>query len=155
MIRQRKKRIHLNDDERKILLQLVNQRTTQQAMATRARIILLADEGVQHQEIARQLDIRNNTVSLWTARWRAMADKPVKDRLTDAPRPGAPDKITPEQLCQIIAIACEKPEDHGRPITHWTHRELAQAVIEKGIVESISASHLGTLLKKRFKTSSK
>jgi hypothetical protein len=53
-------------------------------------------------------------------------------------------------LCQIIAIACEKPEDHGRPVTHWTHRELAEVVVEKGIVDSISSSHLGTLLKKKI-----
>ncbi len=64
------------------------------------------------------------------------------------PRSGAPDKFSAEQLCQIIAIACEAPADHGRPITHWTHRELAQVVVEKGIVNSISVSHLGELLKK-------
>jgi len=148
MKRVRKKRITLEDDERKILEQLVNKRTAKQAVVGRAKIILRVDQGMQHQEIAAELGIRNNTVTVWAARWRDMADRPVQDRLQDAPRPGAPDKFTPEQLCQIIAIACEPPADHGRPITHWTHRELADAVIDKGIVDSISAGHLGELLKK-------
>ena len=47
------------------------------------------------------------------------------DRLKDLPRPGAPDKFTPEQVCQLIALACENPETYDRPITHWTARELA------------------------------
>jgi len=103
---------------------------------------------MQHQEIAQKLGTNNNTVSVWVARWRDSTDKPPEARLQDAPRPGAPDKFNAEQLCQIVAIACEAPADHGRPITHWTHRELAQVVVEKGIVDSISVSHLGELLKK-------
>jgi transposase len=149
MKRQRQKRINLKDEERKALHTLVKKPTAKQAVVMRAKIILLADEGMQHQEIAQKLSTRNNTVSTWTARWKEMADKPVEDRLQDLPRPGAPDKFTPEQLCQIIAIACEKPQDHGRPVTHWTHWELAEVVIEKGIVDSISSSHLGVLLKKK------
>jgi transposase len=149
MKRQRKQRINLNDDERNTLQRLVKKHTAKQVVVVRAKIILSADEGIQHQEIAKKLSIRNNTVSTWIARWRDLSHKPAEDRLQDAPRPGAPDKFTPEQLCQIIAIACERPEDHDRPITHWTHWELAEVVVEKGIVDSISPSHLGTLLKKK------
>ena len=48
----------------------------------------------------------------------------------------------------MIALSCEKPEDYGRPITHWTPRELAEEAIKQGIVESISASYMAALLKK-------
>ena len=150
MKRQRRQRINLKDDERKTLQSLVQKHTAKQSVVVRAKIILLADEGMQHQEIARELSIRNNTVTTWIARWRDLTNKSAEDRLQDSPRPGAPDKFTPEQLCQIIAIVCEKPEDHGRPVTHWTHWELAEVVVEKGIVDSISPSHLGTLLKKKI-----
>ena len=150
MKRQRRQRINLKDDERKTLQSFVQKHTAKQSVVVRAKIILLADEGMQHQEIAQELSIRNNTVTTWIARWRDLTNKSVEDRLQDASRPGAPDKFTPEQLCQIIAIVCEKPEDHGRPVTHWTHRELAEVVVEKGIVDSISPSHLGTLLKKKI-----
>jgi len=43
-----------------------------------------------------------------------------------------------EQILQLFAIACEKPEDYERPISHWTARELAEEVIKQGIVLSIS-----------------
>jgi len=148
MKRQRKQRIHLTEDERKTLQLIVQKHTEKQSIVIRAKIILLADDGMQHQEIAKKLNIRNNTVTTWVGRWQGLSNKPAEDRLQDAPRPGAPDKFTAEQLCQIIAIACENPEDHGRPITHWTHRELAEVLVEKGVVESISPNHLGVLLKK-------
>ena len=148
MKRQRQQRITLTEDERKALQDIVKRHTAKQSVVKRAKIILLADNGKQHQEIARKLGIRNNTVSTWVARWRDLSDKPPEDRLQDAPRPGAPDKFTPEQLCQITAIACENPEDHGCPITHWTHGELARVLVEEGIVEDISPNHIGELLKK-------
>ncbi len=148
MKRQRKKKIHLTTDERKTLEQLTRKRNEKYTIVERAKIILMADNGVQHQEIARILGIPNNKVSTWVARWREKDGLPVAERLQDAPRPGAPGKFTPEQVSHIIAMACEKPQDHGYPITHWTHCELAQAVMEKGIVKRISSSHLGTLLKK-------
>ena len=51
-----------------------------------------------------------------------------------------------EQLLHLFALACEKPEDYGRPISHWTARELADAVIKQGIVERISPRHVGRLM---------
>lgn len=150
MRRQQRKKIHLTSEEQTTLEGLTRRHTEKQSVVTRAKIILLADEGMQHQEIAKELGTNNNTISVWVARWRDSTDKPPEARLQDAPRPGAPDKFSAEQLCQIVAIACEAPADHDRPITHWTHRELAQVVIEKGIVDSISVSHLGELLKKRL-----
>ena len=62
-------------------------------------------------------------VSRWTKRWIERAAEPVEDRLSDLPRSGAPDRITPEQWCQIMALACELPEAHDRPITHWSHKD--------------------------------
>ena len=66
--------------------------------------------------------------------------------MTDAPRSGRPDTFTAEQICTLTALACEKPQDHGRPITHWTGWELAAELKEKGIVSSISARHVNRLL---------
>jgi putative transposase len=94
-------------------------------------------------------------VTRWTKRWMERAEDAVERRLIDAPRAGAPDRITAEQWCQILAVACEPPEDHGVPITHWSHKELAQEVVKQDIVDRISSSHLGTILKKRSTTPSK
>jgi len=49
----------------------------------------------------------------------------------------------------MMALACELPEDHGHPITHWTYRELANEIVKQGIVEQLSTSHLFDFLKKR------
>ena len=70
------------------------------------------------------------------------------DRLCDAPRSGKPVRITAEQVCQIIELACEAPERFGRPISHWSEREIAAEVKARGIVEQISDRHAARLLKR-------
>ena len=71
----------------------------------------------------------------------------IEQLLNDAPRPGAPVKFTAEEVTQIIAVACEDPEDSARPVTHWTPKELADEVIQRGIVPSISPRQVGRFLK--------
>ena len=113
----------------------------------RARLILLADAGMAYRDIARELGLsRDSGVGDWIKRWLERADRPVEARLADAPRSGAPPRVGPEQTCQLIALACEPPQGYGRPITHWTHRELAEELRAQGIVERISASQVGRLL---------
>jgi len=68
------------------------------------------------------------------------------DVLSDAARPGTPGKFTPEQLVGIIAVACELPAQSDRPVTHWTPRELADEVVQRGVVKSISPRTVGRLL---------
>lgn len=75
--------------------------------------------------------------------------------LSDQPRSGSPGKFSAEQICQIVAMACEPPEEYGRPVTHWTPKELADEADKQGIVESISTRHAGRFLKRsRFETAS-
>ena len=76
-----------------------------------------------------------------------VAPRPITAVLSDEPRPGAPAKFTPEQVTQILAIACEPPAESGRPITHWTAFELADEVIKRGIVVSISVTQVGRYLR--------
>ena len=71
----------------------------------------------------------------------------IEGILTDEPRPGAPGKFTPEQVTQILAVACEPPAKSGRPITHWTAHELADEVVKRGIVTSISTSQVSRYLR--------
>ena len=71
----------------------------------------------------------------------------VEEVLVDEPRSGKPATFTPEQICQIVALACEEPrEESGRPISHWSTTELADEAIKRGIVESISARSVGRFL---------
>jgi hypothetical protein len=94
-----------------------------------------------------------DTVRLWRGRWLdlqsiALKDLSVEERLQDLPRPGAPSRITADERCQIEALACEEPEEAGRPITNWTAREIADEIIQRGIVEHISPRHAARLLKR-------
>jgi len=67
--------------------------------------------------------------------------------LADDPRPGTPATFKPEQICQIMALACEPPEASGRPTSHWTARELAEEAVQRGIVTAISESSVDRFLK--------
>jgi hypothetical protein len=77
-----------------------------------------------------------------------LADLNVEERLEDLPRPGAPQRLTADQVCRMEQLACEAPEKAGRPISQWTGREIADEMIKRGIVESISPRHAARLLKK-------
>ncbi len=143
----------LSDAERTALEQLARRPSTPQQLALRARIVLAAADGQNHAQIARALDLAVATARLWRTRWLECAaatleDLPVVDRLSDAPRSGKPVRITAEQVCQILELACEAPERAGRPISQWTAREIADEVKARGIVAQISDRHAARLLKR-------
>jgi hypothetical protein len=145
--------IVLSELERTELERLVRTHTAAQQLVTRAWIILAAGDGQNNAQIARWLGLDDETPGFWRQRWLDFRNVPleelsVPERLADAPRPGAPAKFTPEQVCQIIALACEKPADSDRPISQWSHRELADEIVRRGIVGSISPRHAGRLLKR-------
>ena len=143
----------LTDAERQALDQLVRRYTTPQQLALRARIILAADTGLNNAQIARLLKVQVDTVRLWRSRWLAfqpvsLSDLPLEERLTDAPRSGKPAIISAEQVCQIVALACEPPAQGARPISQWSSRELADEIITRKIVPAISRRHASRLLKR-------
>ena len=147
------KTIALSERERETLGKLVARHTTGQQKAQRARIILKAAEGKTNTEIAKELKISVDMVALWRERWLALVDiewddLSVEERLEDLPRPGAPCGLSADQLCQIEQMACEGPEQAGRPISQWTGREIADELVKRGIVEHISRRHAARLLKK-------
>jgi len=146
-------KIELNDRERQELARLATRDTTGQQKAQRARIILKAAEGKNQAEIARELQVSVEMARLWRRRWIALHeialdDLSVEERLADLPRPGTPARLTTDQLCQIEQMACQAPEQTGRPISQWTGREIADELVKRGIVEHISARHAARLLKK-------
>ena len=144
--------IELSRAQRQELMALLRRHSTPQQMALRARIVLLAAEGANNCQIARQLDVSRDMVRRWRERWLALlpaaAELPLQERLTDVPRPGKPVRLSAEQVCQIVALACEAPKDSDRPISHWTGREIAEEIIRRGIVASISGRHAARLLKR-------
>jgi putative transposase len=135
---------------REVLEQLVRTHSTPQQLAVRARIILHAADGVRVRLSARELGVWPKTVRYWRKRWRQAPDgQAVPERLADAPRSGAPATFTPEQICAVVAMTCEKPSESERPISHWSQREIADEAIRRGLVPGISQRSVGRFLKKR------
>jgi len=138
----------LTDSERSDLEQIVRKHKMAQQIVLRAQIILLADDGLNHRQIARELKISRDMARHWRLRWLTLAERevPISERLQDAPRCGSPATFTPEQLTHLFAIACENPADSGHPISHWTAKALADELIRRGIVKTISERHVRRLL---------
>jgi len=148
VVRLSPKTLKLGDSERLELLQLINRHKTPQQIALRAKIILMASDGQNHREIARSLDINRQMARLWRNRWLESdgKDLSILERFQDQERVGTPVKFSMEQVIELFALACSPPEDYGRPISHWTARELADEIMKQGIIESISVRHVGRLL---------
>jgi transposase len=121
-------------------------------------MILMAGDGAGVVETAERLGVWRKTVSQWRGRWLAGSDSsapvaedssaPVAERLSDAARCGAPARITAEQICAIVALACERPAESDRPVTHWSQQDLADEAMKRGIVEQISQRSVGRFLKR-------
>jgi putative transposase len=146
--------VEVTAEERQGLEALARRHSVGQQVALRGRIILAAAQGLNNREVAGRLGLTVNTVRHWRRRWLELRAIPlgelsVAERLADAPRAGAPARISADQVCRIIALACEGPRESERPISHWTAREVADEVVKRGIVERISPRHAARLLKIR------
>ena len=154
-------KIVLTEQQKTLLENIRRSRVASQRWIQRAQIILLAAEGMLNSEISLRVAMGRQQVGLWRRRWQqsqqallraelnesqAELRRTIEDVLSDAPRSGSPGKFTPEEVVEIIAVACEETKNSNRPITHWSRRELKDEVIQRGIVTSISQSHVGNLL---------
>lgn len=162
--------IDLTSRQRRVLEEIIRQRKSPQALVVRARVILHAASGMRNEHIAEEVPLSSKSVRKWRQRWLDAApqlseveaeenDSPgrslIHTVLSDAPRSGCPGTFTPEQICQIVVVACESPKDCGRPISHWTPPELADEVMKRDLVDSISPRTIGRFFKRsRFETAS-
>lgn len=157
-----------------ILGQLKRNHSTPQQIVKRIKILLMGSEGMNNCEIKKEVQVSYNTVLTWRGRWLGAYESllvfekevvqgsekersligQITDFLKDEKRSGTPKTFTLAQRQQIVALCCESPTDYGLQMTDWTHEMLAKTAVAKGIVESISPSHLGKILKKSALTSS-
>jgi putative transposase len=154
--------IQLTDRQRAMLEEIAAGRRRPHDEVPRAAIILQSADGARTRHLAEVFGGSDPTIRLWRTRWvqatpqlvaaEAEADEETLDTLLQqvlrhTPRRGRPATFTPEQLGQIVAVACEAPADSGRPVTHWTPRALAEEVIRRGLVPSISPRSIGRFFK--------
>jgi len=161
--------IQMSDRQYKLFDQERRKRTTSRQNYIRINILLRASEGQSNKQIAREEGIALSTVKIWRSRWNSVVDQLLEfekglsgesvsdaellqkmlEVIKDRPRSGKPARISMAQKQQIRALACETPEDYGFVMTDWTRQTLAEAAVNQGIVESISITHVGNILKKR------
>jgi hypothetical protein len=153
----------LSETQKNILDEIVKRRDSAQQLVRRAKTVLLAAKGHDDKKIVPQAYFCQRSVRTWRNRWNKQQQKIdaieadgnekvlqefiVDVVLADDPYNGVRGKYTPEQMAQLYRIACEPPEDSGRPISHWSGRELAAEMVKRGIVEHIPVSTVWDFLK--------
>jgi len=153
--------------QRSLLIKQRNKGSVTVQQRNRIDIILGASAGQSNLSLCRRLGVGCSMVTHWRKHWAAsypgvcayeagVAGQGVNDRelltrmlsvLEDAPRSGAPVRISMAQKQQITALACRKPEDYGIPVTQWNREMLAQVAVAQGIVETISPRYISEVLK--------
>lgn len=110
----------LTDDERSQLERWARRPKTSQRLALRSRIVLACADGMDNTEAADELGVTSATVGKW--RKRFLQNR--LDGLVDEPRPGAPRKITDDDVHRVVTKTLEsKPKN----ATHWSTRSMAEA----------------------------
>jgi len=154
--------ITLSARQRSALEHLSRCQTASVRLVRRAGVLLALADDPCLERVASDQGLTRVSVRLWRDRWlhaagRLLAAEAeasdqdllalIEDALDDAPRPGGPATFTAFQIVQIVAVACEPPEKSDRPISHWTHAELADEVKKRRIVQDISPRSVGRFLK--------
>ncbi len=162
------KKITLTEKQEQTLRSLSNGRTVRAHLQQRASILLYCSEGKTNLEIMGELGVHKKTISKWRNHWSRNKEKllaienkeqgiarqrSIERVLSDAPRSGTPCKFTAEQICLVMNVACESPEENGLPLSHWSLSSLADELVKRKIVDSISTSQLQVFLKSgKYKT---
>ncbi len=109
-----------------MLERIVRARTCEQRMLERARIVLLAGEGLSAAVIAGRVGCSEKLVK----RWRSRYAQGGIDALQDAPRSGAPVTHGPQTRALLIAKACTRPaaSEQGARRERWTYEQLGAEV---------------------------
>src|SRR3970040_2530738 len=128
--------LEVSEEARRTLEGWVSARTSPQRIVMRARIVLLAAQGLANRHIAREVQSSRPTVILWRNRFAAGGVAPLRE---DAPGRGRPASITRAKVKGII----EAPtQTRPRAATHWSTRTLAKAQgVSHATVQRIWEAH--------------
>ena len=165
-------KVLLSELQMEILQEIEASRTASVRLVQRAKIVLLSFAKQNNEQIGEVVGLNPQQVSVWRKRWKADWNRlievecsetrgklksEIEALLADQPRKGRTPVFSAEQQAAIVALACEAPDDKSeRPISHFTHREIADEAIKRKIVDTISPSRVGAFLKSgRSKTTPK
>jgi transposase len=129
-------RVELSPEQRTALEQLARQRSAPARVVERARIVLLAAEGLENRQIALRMAITPEKAARWRNRF---LEGGLAALQKDAPRPGRTRTITDRQVKKVVEMTL-----HQKPAnaTHWSTRTMAAAAgISEASVRRIWRAH--------------
>ncbi len=115
--------VDLDVEERRELEALLRARRSEQRAVERARIVLLAADGLANYEIAERLSIDSDTVGKWRSRFAGERLAGLEDRS----RPGRPLVYDHDDRLKVIKTVTEEPPD---PASHWSGHQIAEALAD-------------------------
>lgn len=115
-----KKPLTVTSEERQRLESLAHRARSQALVARRARVVLGCAEGLDNKAVAKKLRCSLGMVGKWRSRFLEAR----LEGLYDEPRPGAPRKISDDQVEKVVMQTLESTP---RGQTHWSTRGLAKA----------------------------
>jgi len=134
--------VNLKDEDRERLNQYIRRGKASARSFTRARILLLADEGSSTEEIIDALKISRTTVNRIRKRY---CQEGISAAIGERFRCGRPLKIDGSIEAKTTLLACSQPPE-GR--STWTLKLIADRLVELEVIDSISPMSVQRILKK-------
>jgi len=141
----KRRAVHLTLHERQELERFVASGKKSARAITRARILLLAQEGHRPTAIARTLGVSRATVYNVSKKDQQKAQTPLLEVLQEEPRSGRPLKLDSEVEAKVTLIACSQPPVG---VARWTLHLIADKVVKLGVTAALSHESVRRMLKK-------
>lgn len=143
--RKSKNQVYLTPNEKQKLKEFVASGQKKAREITRARILLLCDEGKKDHEIMALLNISRPPISKLRKKYAQYSEDEILDVIKEAPRSGRPIQIDNRIQSNITMIACSDPPEGS---ARWTLNMIADKVVEMSLIESICHESIRRVLKK-------
>jgi transposase len=128
--------VELSPEQRTALESMARQRSLPLRVVERARIVLLAADGLENKQIARRLHSTQEKAARWRKRFLAGGITALQK---DAPRPGKPRTITEQKVKKVVEMTLHRKPANA---THWSTRTMARAAgISEASVRRIWRAH--------------
>jgi transposase len=137
----KKQHVNLTEEDRKTLEDLLSKGTLKVRVQKRIMGLQMLDKGMTYQAVKKHLKTSHISLSDWASKYKESG----LDFLEDKPRSGRPTGLSGEDRAKVTALACsEPPSGYAR----WSLRLLSDRLVELEIIEKISHTDVGRILKK-------
>ena len=137
----KKQHVKLRELDKKSIQELLSKGNLKVRVQKRAIALQMLDKGMSYQEVKDHLNVSHISLSKWATGYESEGLK----MLYDKPRSGRPIGLSGEERAKVTALACTTPP---AGYARWSLRLLSDRLIELDIVESISHTEVGRILKK-------